>query len=106
MQKCGDDVGLPINKEKNIAARFNAICIFLTCQYTAYKLKTNYNIIINPRYITPYPNNINTCTRYNAKLMQGDVASRLKLLSSATMIILADYVPRQEIQKTNDIPNK
>ena len=30
MQKCGDDVGLPENAEKNIAARFNAICLFLT----------------------------------------------------------------------------
>ena len=69
-------------------------------------LKQILNIIINPCYITPYPNNINACTRYNAKLMQGDVASRFQLLSLATMKILTDYVPRQEIQKTNDIPNK
>ena len=41
IQKCGDYVGLPENGEKNIAAQFNAICFFLTCQYTAYKLKAN-----------------------------------------------------------------
>ena len=42
MQKCGDDVGLPENKEKNIAARFNAICLFLTSWYNAYKFKANF----------------------------------------------------------------
>ena len=51
----------------------------------------------------PYQNNMNACTRYNAKLMQGDVASGLQMVSLATMKILTDYVPRQEIQKT-DIP--
>ena len=57
------------------------------------------NIIINPCHITPYPNSIYACTRYNAKLMRGDVASGLQMVSLATMKILTDYVPRQEIQK-------
>ena len=64
------------------------------------------NIIINPYHMTPYPNNINAYTRYNAKLMQGDVASRLQRVSRSTIKTLTAYVPRQEIQKTNDIPNK
>ena len=37
--------------------------------------------------------------------MQGDVASGLQMVSLAAIKILTDYVPRQEIQKTNDIPN-
>lgn len=36
------------------------------------------NIIINQYRITLYPNNINACARYNAKLMQGDVAGRFQ----------------------------
>ena len=63
------------------------------------------NYIINPCHIMPYPNNINACTRYNAKLMWGDVASGLQMVSLATMKILTAYVPRQEIPKT-DISNK
>lgn len=56
-------------------------------------LKQILNVIINLYHIMPYQNNMNACTRYNAKLMQGDVASRLQMVSLATMKILTDYVP-------------
>ena len=46
MQKCGDDVGLPENEQKNIAALFDAICLFLTSWYNAYKFIAN----LKPHY--------------------------------------------------------